>query len=98
MVYLFKIVITFIFIFFETTFAQNCSEKSIRFCQCKGDGDRYVVDCSHVGLKSVPKGIPVADNSICIWIIINLKVLKNGSFNQGKQRITTSGETTYEKM
>ena len=81
MVLWFNIVIATVFIFFETDFALNCSEKSVHFCQCKEDGHSYIVDCSHVGLKSVPKFIPIRvthlyldDNSI--------KILENGSFNQ----------------
>ena len=62
----------------------NCSRKAIQSCQCEEDGDKYEVYCSNLGLKSVPKNIPIQtthpyldDN--------NIKILKNGSFSLGKR-------------
>ena len=70
-----------VFIFFETNLAINCTEEGIRFCQCKEDGHRYVVDCCDVGLKSVPKNIPIQTTHLFLDDN-NLKILQNESFNQ----------------
>ena len=84
MVYLFNFVITVAFVIFETNFALNCSEKAIQVCQCKEDGDRYVVDCSRLGLKSVPEGIPKRTTHLYLDDN-NLKILQNRSFNVGNR-------------
>ena len=73
-----------VFIFFETNLAINCTEKGIQLCQCTEDGDRYEVDCSRVGLKSVPKNIPVKTTHLYLDDN-NLKILPNASFNQGNR-------------
>ena len=78
---LFHFVVTSVFIFFETSLALNCTAKSIQFCQCKVDGHRYVVDCSHVGLKSIPKSFPTYVTHLYLDDN-NIKTLENGSFNQ----------------
>ena len=93
---LFNFVITSVFIFFETSLALNCTTKSIQLCQCKADGHRYVVDCSHVGLKSVPKGFPTYVTHLYLDDN-NIKILEKGSFNQVKQRTTTSDNNKYKK-
>ena len=43
--------------------------------------DRYVIDCSHVGLKSVPKSFPTYVTHLYLDDN-NIKILENGSFNQ----------------
>ena len=58
-----NVVITIVFTFFKPNFSLNCSEKAIHLCQCKEDGDRYDVDCSHLGLKSVPETYSHSDNA-----------------------------------
>ena len=54
----FNFVIIVDFVLFATNLALNCTEKAVQLCQCKEDGDRYIVDCSRVGLKSMPQSIP----------------------------------------
>ena len=80
----FNFVITVELILFATNLALNCAQKDIQLCQCKQDGDRYTVDCSHLGLKFVPKSIPVQTTHLNLDDN-NLKILPNGSFNQGKR-------------
>ena len=84
MIFLFNIVITTVFIFFETNLALKCSEKAVQFCQCKEDGENYVVDCSRLRLKSVPKSIPIRTTHL-YFDDNNIKILENGSFNQGNR-------------
>ena len=73
-----------VFIFFETNLALNYTEKAIQLCQCKVDGDKYVVDCSRLGLKSVPESIPTRTTHLYLDDN-NLKILQDGSFNQGNK-------------
>ena len=84
MIFQFNFVIAVIFIFFETNFALNCSEKTIKFCQCNEDDRTYVVDCSHIGLKSIPKNIPIRTTHLYLDDS-NIKILKNRSFHQGNR-------------
>ena len=56
-------------------------------CQYKEDGDRYVLNCSHHELKSVPKNIPSRTTHLYLDDN-NLKILRNGSFRQGNKRLS----------
>ena len=86
MVLWFEILIT-VSIFVETNFALNCSEKTIQFCQCKEDGKKYLVVCSHVGLKSIPKRIPIRTTHL--YLDDNhIRILENGSFKQGNRGLS----------
>ena len=73
-----------VFIFFETNLAINCTEKAIHFCQCKEDGHRYLIDCSHLGLEAIPQIIPIQTTHLYLDDN-NLKILQNRSFNQGNK-------------
>ena len=84
MIFQFNSVIAVIFIFFETNFALNCSEKTIKFCRCNEDDRTYVVDCSHIKLKSIPKNIPIRTTHLYLDDT-NIKILENGSFHHGNR-------------
>ena len=62
----------------------NCLDKNTQSCQCKEDGKKYVVDCSHVGLKSVPKTIPIGTTDLYLDDN-NITFLENGSLNNKKR-------------
>ena len=82
--FLLAFVIISVFIFLKTNSALDCTEKAIQSCQCKEDGHKYIVDCSHTGLKSVAKDIPVHVTHLYLDDN-NIEILKNESFNQGKR-------------
>ena len=84
MIFQFNFGITIFSIFLETNFALNCLEKAVRFCQCKEDGRTYVVNCSHNGLKSIPKNIPIRTTHLYLDNN-NIKILENESFKQGNR-------------
>ena len=84
MFFLFNFAITIVFIFFKTNFALNCSEKAVQVCQFKENGENYVVDCSRLRLKSVPKSIPIRTTHLYLDDN-NIKILENESFNQGNR-------------
>ena len=71
-------------IFSGSNVAKNCSEKAIQLCRCNEDGDKFVVDCSHAGLKFVPKGIPLRTTHLYLDDN-NLRILQNGLFHQGNR-------------
>ena len=71
-------------IIFEKNVAVNCSQKAVQLCQCKEDGGKYVVDCSHLGLKFVPEGMPIKTTHLYLDDN-NLQILRKGSFNQGNR-------------
>ena len=59
----------------------KCEDESISQCICSYDGklDRITVDCSEIGLKSVPKNLP--QNITHLYLDYNnIVMLQNGSF------------------
>ena len=77
----------------------KCEHDSIRECTCSNDTQlgRVTVDCSYVGLKSVPENLPL--NVTHLYLDYNKIVsLQNGSFGRGRLQYLTFLSIKHNQM
>ena len=77
----------------------KCEHDSIRECSCSNDTQlgRVTIDCSYVGLKTVPENLPL--NVTHLYLDYNKIVsLQNGSFGRGRLQCLTFLSIKHNQM